>query len=438
MHLTTAPAAATKSPTPALIEPREDRNWWIFLAVCLLLGATLRLVFPSDIEYKADERYSMSAVEQFRQSGAIPAVGMPSSTGVVNAGPSVWIFLLLGSMSGASNPAELARSVAVLNILALAILAAIAIRVVPPEQREIWGWTAALFCVNVFAVLFARKIWPQCVEPFFTALLILAWFHRSRRAAAFCWGVLEALLGQFHMAGFFFAAALLLWTLAFDRRRERGLGMQWKYAVTGMCLGAVPMIPWLAHGLHSSARQAWTQLLGLPFWFAWLRTPLGLGLDYNLGWQYKEFPSWPKIGSHATYAVFACMAITVGTVAVMGAVLLRRRKNDKISWADLVGLGSETTFLEAAGLWGAGLLLSAAAVRIYPHYLIAMFPLPWIWVARLGTATGRGGRLGLAAIWLCQLLLSACFLYYIHVHHGAWWGDFGVSYGYQINNGLPR
>ncbi|MGZ4819020.1 MAG: hypothetical protein ACXVZJ_10370 [Terriglobales bacterium] len=224
MHLTTAPAAATKSPTPALIQPRKDRNWWIFLAVCLLLGATLRLVFPTDIEYKADERYSMSAVEQFRQSGAIPAVGMPSSTGVVNAGPSVWIFLLLGSMSGANNPAELARSVAVLNILALAILAAIALRVVPPEQREIWCWTAALFCVNVFAVLFARKIWPQCVEPFFTALLILAWFHRSRRAGAFCWGVLEALLGQFHMAGFFFAAALLLWTVAFDRRRERGPG----------------------------------------------------------------------------------------------------------------------------------------------------------------------------------------------------------------------
>ncbi len=418
------PVSPPEVKTPA---PPRTRRWRWFLGVCLLLAAILRFSFPQDIEYKSDERYMVVALQQYRSRGVIPAVGMGSSAGVPNPGLSVWLFLFLGRLFDVDGPVGLARSVAALNLLALLILAFGVRAAAPPAERPVWNWTAALLSVNVFGVLFARKIWAQCLAPFFAVLLILAWFRRDRRVGAFFTGLLMVLLGQVHMAGFFFAAALLLWSGVFERFRHRPKIPAWPHLTAGLAVGCLPLIPWLPYArLHSAA--AGGRLL-TDFWYQWFRTSLGLGLEYSLGRvQALDLLRWPILAGHPTYLVLALQVVTAGMIARLLSIVLRSRR---VSLWPLLGAGSETAFLESAGLWGAGLLLTLPAAPIYTHYLLVMYPLPWLWIARLGTAAGRKGRAGLAVIWGAQLLISISFLLYIHAHHGAVYGDYGISYGYQ-------
>lgn len=421
-----ASSAAPKRETPDLTGAAARSAWPWFLAICLLLAAILRFSFPQDIEYKGDERYMMIMLEQYRHSHMIPPIGMRSSAGVPNPGLSVWIFLFLGQVFHASTPVGLARGVAVLNMLALAVLFVTVRTVVPRAEREVWSWAAAIFSVNVYSMLFSRKIWAQCTAPLLTALLILAWFHRDRRLGAFFCGLLMALLGQIHMAGFFFAAALLLWGGVFERFRRHPRPMPWVFLGAGLFLGSLPLLPWLPYASIHSADASRTVY---RYWYDWVRTSLGSGLDYSLGQvQLADFLRWPKIAGRPSYLVLALEAVIAGMIATLLGIMLRSRS---LSLLRLLGAGTETAFLESAGLWGVGLLLTFLGFPLYPHYLLVLYPLPWLWIARLGAATGRKGRVGLALIWGAQLLVSVSFLLYIHAHHGAVYGDYGITYGYQ-------
>lgn len=412
----------------------RGRNRWLwFLGFCLLLAAVLRFINPQDIEYKRDERWFFGAVEQYRQGGALPAVGLPSSDDRPAPGLSLWIFLFLGRGLHVDSPVGLARSVAALNMLALLILILVAQTLVPVGERPVWNWTAALVCVNSFSVLFGRKIWNPCVLPLFTICLIAAWFRRDRPLGAFFLGLLMTFVGQIHMAGFFFAAALLAWSWLFERFRQVPRRVPWLFLAAGMALGSLPLIPWLpylrGHASSVAGSAAWIGFLPSKYWYEWIRLSLGIGLDYSLGSVgLRDFLRGPVIAGHATFGVLALQAVTVGMVARLLGLLLRSRKLDL---PRLLGAHSETAFLESAGLWGTGVFLTLVSMPLYIHYLLVMYPLPWLWIARLGTATGRKGRVGLAVIWGAQLLVSVSFLLYIHAHHGAVYGDYGIGYGYQ-------
>lgn len=403
-------------------------RWRIFLALCVLLAAALRFGFPSDIEYKADEQYTFAALKSYRADGAVPLLGMESSAGIRNPGLSVWLFLALGWLSGAQNPVQLARVVAALNIIALLVLIWMARRVVPEPDRDAWSWAAALFAVNPLAVLFARKIWAQSTLPLFSVLLLLAWFYRDRKFGAFFGGVLSAVLGQIHLSGFFIAGGLWLWTALFERRRSRPRHANWRWAAAGAALAALPLVPWIQHVFSIGPRSPeWINLLFLSYWFNWIASALGLGLGYTLGTHLKEFLQGPLFYGHATYMVlvFHVFIFAAATFLIAsGSTLLEFTSRDRI-----LGTPSETAFVQSAAWWGTGLLMTGCALPIYMHYLITAYPLPWLWLAR--GAEGRRGRLALASIWCFQLLLSICFLYYIHVHHGAPGGDYGIAYGYQ-------
>jgi hypothetical protein len=72
---------------------------------------------------------------------------------------------------------------------------------------------------------------------------------------------------------------------------------------------------------------------------------------------------------------------------------------------------------------------------IHRHYMIITFPLQCLCLARLAVGERSGalkvGRGLLLTLCVCQLLLSATFLAYIHVNGGAVHGDYGVVYGAQ-------
>src|SRR4029077_1330927 len=123
--------------------------------------------------------------------------------------------------------------------------------VVPRKDSEVWWLGLALLAVNPIAVLFHRKIWPPAGLPAVCVILLTAWWLRSRRTAAFAFGLIAALAAQIHPGAFFFAAGLALWGLAFNRKTFR-----WPWTVAGGLFGTLPALPWMYHLLFISERSA--------------------------------------------------------------------------------------------------------------------------------------------------------------------------------------
>jgi hypothetical protein len=380
------------------------------------------------MEYKADEVWTF----EHARAGDLSWVGMNSSVNVPNPGMSLWVFTGLSALSDAQDPSELVRTVQVANCLALVLLACFAWRCVPAPEREAWLWAAALVAVNPLAVLFHRKLWPPCVLPLLTLAMLWAWWHRGRRWPALVWGLIGACLGQIHMAGFFFAGGFALWSFLFDRR-----SVAWKAWLGGSVLGAIPLVPWAVQVLaHPAAPPAnpgrWLHALEGKFWVRWFTEPFGLGIEYTLGPQFRDFLAYPRVAGRPSYLVAAAHIAVVALALLLlarAAVVLWR---DRGRWMDrFVGRGSPTAFTQSAALWGFGLLLTLSALSIHRHYMIVLFPLECLWVARM--ALGEPVRLGrrlLTGLWAAQLAVSASFVAYVHDSQriGA---EYGTTYAAQ-------
>ncbi|HTU93671.1 MAG TPA: hypothetical protein VMF69_26565 [Gemmataceae bacterium] len=415
-----------------------SRSWAILgIVFALIAGAMLRLIWPADIEYKADEAWTF----QHSHDSELPWLGMPSSVDIPNPGMSLWAFVLLQRLSGAEDPPSLARAVQLVNVAALVLLAGFAIFHVPRGEREAWLWAAALVAVNPLAVLFHRKIWPPCVLPLLTLTMLYGWWYRQRRGPAFLWGLLGVCLGQIHMAGFFFAGGFVLWALLFDRPwRQR---VAWRSWLLGSVLGALPMLPWLVHLLtHPGERpinpHRWVHAFEMKFWVRWCLESFGLGIDYTFGPYFREFLRYPMLAGRPTYLVAAlhCFLAAVALLLMFRAAveLWRQRRQWRALW---IGRGSASAFTQNAALWGFGLLLTLSSFSIHRHYMIVLFPLEFLWVARLALPAEAGprplhlGRAFLLALCCAQFFLSANMLSYIHTRQNFAGAEYGVPYGAQ-------
>jgi hypothetical protein len=407
--------------------------------IAVLLGAVLRLVWVEDIEYKADEQWTFEHATNVGRGEPWPQRGMPSSTNLDHPGLSLWLFVLLARTFAVEEPTQLARAVQVLDITAIVLLLAFVLWAVPAEEREAWLWAVALLSVNPFMVLFQRKLWLPSILPLFSLLFLLGWFNRRSRWGGFLWGLLGACLGQIQLAGFFFAAGFLLWAVLFDRR-----GVAWGSWLAGSCLGVVPMLPWLHYLVTAGGRQAappraWRNLLTPRFWLMWLSEPFGLGLDYTLGPHFDAFLAFPSLGGQPTYLVGVLhLPLLAGYVlTLLRAVRLcwRRRRRLVQRW---IGRESPTAFTLAAAWWGFGGLLTLSTLPVYRHYLLLLFPLEFVWLARLvlpdkeeGAASLKLRRTALVCLCVAEFLLSVCLLGYLHVNGGAPGGDYGTAYSVQ-------
>jgi hypothetical protein len=415
------------------------RHSWAILGIvlALLAGAGLRLIWPADIEYKADEAWTF----QHSHETELPWLGMPSSVDIPNPGMSLWVFMLLQRLSGAEDPPSLARAIQIVNVAALVLLVAFAFRHVPREEREVWLWAAALVAVNPLAVLFHRKIWPPCVLPLLTLAMLYGWWYRQRPGPAFVWGLIGVCLGQIHMAGFFFAGGFILWALLFDRPWSQRVA--WQSWLLGSTLGALPMLPWLLHLFtHPSERPVnphrWVHACELKFWARWCTESFGLGINYTFGPYFREFLLYPVLGGRPTYLV----ALLHGFVAAMAVLLMIRAAvqlgRQRPKWILLwIGRDSASAFTQNAAFWGFGLLLTLSSFSIHRHYMIVLFPLEFLWVARLALASEAGprflwiGRVLLLSLCCAQFLLSANMLAYIHARQNFAGAEYGIPYGAQ-------
>ena len=420
------------------------------LVLVLLAGAIFRLGWGADIEYKDDERFNFEVSQRADGSEALPPLGMNSGQNLPNPGLSVWVFTGLARLTSARTPVDLARAVQMLNVVALLLLAVLIFRYVPPEERETWLWGLALACVNPIDVLLQRKIWAPAVFPIVTTLMMRCWWQSRRFWWAVGWGLIAALLGQIQMAGFAFALSFTLGTLVLRRRDVNWLG--W---LLGSTLGLIPLSPWLeyvwAHRTELGGASRFAQMYlefsmrnhPLTGWIDWVRpqvplvwitNSLGLDLDYSLFSEVYAFLRYPYVGELPTYGVLGAMLVSIAIAAViltraLAAAFAERRNRVARGPTSAATLGLAIAFV------GFGGLVALTTYFVQRHYLLMTFPYEFIglaWVTRYAFGhRPRLGRIVLGTLCVAQFILTASFLGYIHVNHGAPGGDFGVTYGAQ-------
>jgi hypothetical protein len=136
--------------------------------------------------------------------------------------------------------------------------------------------------------------------------------------------------------------------------------------------------------------------------------------------------------------VALCYVVIIASGLVIVAGAARPVWERRGQWMQLLsGRSSPTAFGLSAALLGFGALLTLSAVAIYRHYLLVAFVLPFLSIACLALVRPRAGRRALTVLCLGQAVLAAQTLVYLHVHHGAPRGDYGVSYSAQPNARLP-
>lgn len=391
---------------------------WVFIAI----GSLLRVLWPLDFEWKADEKWMFERALRIADgSEPWPWIGMPSGAGLQNPGASIWPFVLLGHVTRA--PATMTFAVMLLNVLALWGFAWWVHKTWGPNIRQRGLWGVALFAVSVLPVLFSRKIWAQDVLPLL--LVPYLWGHtkRARFAPAFAWGAFGALLGQIHMSGFFAAFTLALATLIFDRKRTHWLG--W---LLGSGVAALPLLPWIKFLTSPEAnhvRNEYTRSIAF-FWDAALNA-LGLDARYSLHHHFGEFLRSPVIFGVQTYVVYALHVALIG-LALAGAWFAIRNR----FWSKL----PLDLRIYAVAFVACGAIMHALGVVVFPHYLIVFSPLLHVFAAWVLAERPR-------ILWLtcgCQLLVTFFFLGYIHVNGGAPRGDYGIAYRAQTaeQRALPK
>ncbi|NJM49036.1 MAG: hypothetical protein HC860_25100 [Alkalinema sp. RU_4_3] len=140
-------------------------------------------------------------------------------------------------------------------------------------------------------------------------------------------------------------------------------------------------------------------------------------MEYELSSElWNSFLAEPRLQNVPTYGVLIAL-VTLLALCLTSLWKGFRQKTEPFS-----GM-----FYLKAGAIVMPILLFLAKVRIPAHYLIVLFPFPFIWVAWLNR--GRSGPM--VAIALCQLFLSATFLLYVHQHFGIIDGNYGLHYQFQ-------
>jgi hypothetical protein len=398
---------------PAASSPPPQWKRHLLPWALILVGALLRLLWPLDFEWKADEKWTFDVARRtVWEGGAWPWFGMPSSVGLDNPGLSVWPFVGLAWVC--RTPAEMTLGIMVLNAMALFGFV-LWVRYTWPEENRNWGyWTVALFAVSPLPVLFSRKIWAPDLFP----ILVLPWMwahgKRDRAGYAFLWGVVGMLLGQLHMSGFFAAAGLALATLITARR-----GVKWAPWAAGSACGLLPMLPWIRYVISLKATPGGQKVFSLDLFQLALKYAWGLGIDYSLGNETTAFLDGPVIAGVST-GILRWVRLALWILALAGVIVLCW---DRRSLRFPTHIGTY--------VWGAmigGGLMHLLCIRIHVHYLVVWSPIFHVMVAWMFSSRPRW--LVLAVV--LQLCVTVGFLCYVHENGGVRGGDFGVTYRRQI------
>lgn len=390
---------------------KSGNYFYLAIVLFLIVAVVFRLVWASDMEWKADEKLMYSLAETAVQKSALPAEGMDSGVGLKNAGFSVWPFAGFYFLS--SQPITMNRMVMLSNILALFLMLYNASKM--GEHKDVFLAAVALVGVNVLMVLFSRKLWAQDLMPIFTAGMWFLHLHRRHMWVLFLLGTISALAGQLHISGFFYGLGLFLAMVWAKQWNMKGFALY----VLGFLAGMLPAIGWvqaiLAGG--STSNTGWGNIAKLEFFLHALVDPLGINLSYSLGSEL-----FPMVRATAYIPFIAAVIL----VSITLFAVIRFTRN--VSFKKIRPIaGNPLWFYTIGFVLIPGLLLTFSGSPVRSHYLIGAAPFlqaAWakVWL--------HSGKKALLAILVCQCLITASFLWYIHQSTGIQ-GDYGIPFRRQ-------
>ena len=408
------------------------------LACALACGIVLRMLWPADMEWKADEQRMFAWASAIGVTEPWPQVGMASGVTVPNPGLSVWIFVPLARVT--RDPVALAQLVQFVNVVALIGFAIFgASRAFTAPARELWFAGIALMAVNPIAIVLARKIWAQSLLPIFGVAMLAAHASRSSWAGAFIWGLVGTLTGQIHMSGFFLHAALVLFTLLSlppkggshevgektGGRHDLAQKTRWPAWAAGSIVGALPLLPWALDLLRADNRFArdWIATLVPRAPYTWLVDSLGVDTPYVYRPESLWFLAEPRIGGVPTYGMAVAHAALIGIAVYCLARWLKTIRRPRLLPSSEDGNMWLWTYAAAFGMTA---LLMLAGVRARTHYLVIAYPLPFVWLAWLLLA--HGGARYYKIVLALQLAITITLMQQIHRDGGVANGAYGVTY----------
>lgn len=404
----------------------------IFLFFIVATGIILRLVWLSDMEWKADEKWMYEKAHEAAATKTFPAVGMQSGGGIVNPGMSVAAFAIIASFT--NDPLAMNRVVQIVNIISILCFLLFALYKVEEKERETWLLGIALACVSPLAVLFSRKIWAQDLLPLITFIIIFSNANRHKRVGAFVWGLAGAIIGQIHMSGFFFAGGLFVFTVFHDHFSKRKF--QWLYWIAGSIAGSISIIPWIDFILNNPqiTRQSFWHIFQFNFYLYWFLDSQGLNIMYSIRKEFWQFIKEPFVAGIPTYliAVIHLFLAAVASIALVQVLRYSKRGinffRQKFSVQEFFVNMSTTRFYLFSILLGLGVFMTLSGTVIYPHYLICAFPFSYIFLAKVLQERKKI----MYGIITAQLIVTMAFLVYVHTHNGIKEGDYGVAYHEQL------
>jgi 4-amino-4-deoxy-L-arabinose transferase-like glycosyltransferase len=393
-------------------------------AAIVVLAAWLRLRQLGLAEFKGDEALAMRMAHDVLRGGR--SVGLPSSAGAEN--PPLYVYIVAVAVAIRNSVLFATATVAVASVIAVALTYVVI--------RGRFGGSVALITIGLFAtapwaVLYGRHLWQQDYLPVVTVGLLWSLFivlERDRSRVAFFVPALALVAVQLN----FSALALLIPIAAVVGYRRREI--HWRAAGVGLCVGLLPLLPWLGHeakhgfrdlsllasnGAGHGGRGAGTGLIE-----AIRRT---INLVSAEGWSFV-------VGSHHQPG----LAYDLGRIAGIGVIvllgvgiltslaILHRRDTEAVRRGLLV--------VWLAGVWLTYIPKSSSVV--WPWYLIVTYPVSFV-LAALGLADLARlvrGRAGVAASLIAGSAIATAFVAFtLSFQHfvqqqGGTAGDYGVVY----------
>lgn len=391
--------------------------------VWLAAGALLRLLWPTDFQFKLDEARNLEFSLAISEGGEWVTHAWLTSVGIPAGPVAAYLFAAITRFTTDPFVANLVVVLANVGALAMAIPF---YQLLLPERADARA-AFALHAASPMAIWFSRKIWDQCLLAVFTVpalwvAILVARKPRSRAIALL--PPLLALASQTHHAGFFFA--LVLSVVVFLRpARIAAIPL-----LIGSAVAAALSAPYALHLLRTLSASGGFQLRSISR-FPDIDVVTNLLLDasgHNVldaaGRDAMPLLSWPAppIGLLVILAgipLYVCLI--AGALEALGVRSATSLPGD--SRRLLAGLGI-----------GLPLLYLILRVRGVPHYFLPIFPALFALIA-LGARRLRrpkSGRWRLAAPPLGVLLAVnvatwALFATYVHAH---WGGEsYGLPYG---------
>lgn len=395
MKLLDRPLRAAELPVPEPeVRPRTARAWTAFATVGLLLvAAALRLARLDLVQYREDDDALWTIVTRIARTGSLPVTGMHSSIGLPNGPFQAWLlapFALVGA-----TPPIMTAGVGLLNVLGVALVYGFA--------RDFFGKRVALVAlllvaVNPWAVVLSRRLWgDDLVAPFsaLTLWMLGRWLCRRDGRALVVGAAALAIVGQVYIVGLEWLAPAAL-TVALSARRLLS-----RWGLAGAAVFGVLTAPYVFGA--ALARLASLQNIGgaqdgrAPVLDL---TSLKFAVELASNEGYQSFALQGGSVLDATSGAPGALGIVARALYATGLAIGL--------WALFRGEGpllrpQRGIFL----LMTVAVIVPAAvlvrhAVPVYPYYLVASIPVPYVCgalaVDRLWTWAGLlAGRVAVAA-----------------------------------------